>query len=174
MATQVSLDSTVIARVATGLYNVQIGYATTQEALAAINGNAYGSVEALVDALYTRDFGGMSNAAVASMIVENVGITGAATVAEATAYITAALDNAAAGHKGATVVGLMNLYAGLTLPTYVAPVAAFNQQVQLAVLYGQSPTNMDDLPLDAPSETVFNIAGLDAAGADVAQLARRD
>ena len=170
MATQVSLDSTVIARVATGLYNVQIGYATTQEALAAINGNAYGSVEALVDALYTRDFGGMSNAAVASMIVENVGITGAATVAEATAYITAALDNAAAGHKGATVVGLMNLYAGLTLPTYVAPVAAFNQQVQLAVLYGQSPTNMDDLPLDAPSETVFNIAGLDAAGADVMRL----
>ena len=74
-----SLNSTVIARAAGGLYGLKIGTSTMNEALAAANASG---VDALFNALYTRDFGTAKVADVAAALVKNVGITGAG-VAEA-------------------------------------------------------------------------------------------
>ena len=81
----ISFNSTVVARVASGLYGSQIGYATYQEALA--SANAAGGLGALVNALYVRDFGSKSTADVAALMVSNVGITGAG-VAGAVAVVS--------------------------------------------------------------------------------------
>lgn len=168
-----TFDSTVIQRVANGLYNTQIGSATMAEALAAVNGNAYGSVEALANALYARDFGGMSNAAVAAAMVSNVGITGAALVAEATSVVTAALAAAPANAKGAAVISLLNAFAGLTSNASFGGFAtAFNAQVSAGVAYAQT-AGTPDVRLDAAPSTegmVFRILAGEAAGADVMRL----
>jgi hypothetical protein len=168
-----TFDSTVIQRVANGLYNTQVGSATMAEALAAVNGNAYGSVEALANALYARDFGGMTDAAVAAAMVSNVGITGAALVAEATSIVTSALAAAPAGAKGATVVSLLNTFAGLTSNADFGTFAtAFNAQVSAGVSYAQT-AGTPDVRLDAAPSTegmIFRILAGEAAGADVMRL----
>ncbi|MBL0298050.1 MAG: hypothetical protein IPQ21_12925 [Betaproteobacteria bacterium] len=69
-----SFDQTLIARAATGLYNLQLGSSTTDWALEWVNGGN-GTVEDLVNQLFVRDFGTMSDADVAAMVVENVNIT---------------------------------------------------------------------------------------------------
>ena len=95
-----AFDSTLIARVATGLYNTQIGNATMDWALEAINGDRYDSVADLANDLYSRDFGAMANADVAAIIVNNVNITGAADKALAISAVKDALDVTAANAKG--------------------------------------------------------------------------
>lgn len=167
-----AFDSTLIARLATGLYNVQVGNALMQEALNSVNGNAYGSVAALADALYSRDFGAWANADVAALIVDNVGISGAAEVAEATAIVTGALDGAAAGSKGSTVLNLLNAFSNLNAATYTGYVTAFNTQISAAVAYGQTP-GTPTVSLDAEPSTehmVFTLVAGTAAGADVMHL----
>ena len=140
-----TFDSTVIARLATGLYSTQIGNATMAEALAAVNGNAYGSVDALANALYARDFAGMTNAAVADMIVKNVGLTGALAT-EGAGVVQGVLDGAAAVQKGAAISNLLTSFSTLTAPAFASAVSAFNHQVHLAVEYAQTP-GTDDQPL---------------------------
>ncbi len=68
-----STDQTLIARVANGLYNMQLGNETMDWALEWINGGN-GTVADLANQLYARDFAGMKNADVAAMIVANVDI----------------------------------------------------------------------------------------------------
>ena len=62
-----SFDQTLIARAATGLYNLQLGSSTTDWALEWVNGGN-GTVEDLVNQLFVRDFGTMSDADVAAMV----------------------------------------------------------------------------------------------------------
>lgn len=147
--------STEIARLASGLFGLQIGNTTMQWALDAVNGNAYGSVAALANSLYQNNFSGMTNAAVASLVVANVGITTAAQVAEATTVVTNALNAAAAGTKGATILGILNSFATLSAAPYASAVAAFNNQIALAETYAKT-TGTKDVALSALTP-VFNL-----------------
>jgi len=132
-----SLNSTVIARAAGGLYGLKIGTSTMNEALAAANAS---SVDALFNALYTRDFGTAKVADVAAALVKNVGITGAG-VAEATTYVTGQLT--ASTNKGATVVAILNAFSNLTDATFGPAAARFNAQVNASVQYAQTAGNQD-------------------------------
>lgn len=132
-----SLNSTVIARVAGGLYGLKIGTSTMNEALAAANASG---VDALVNALYARDFGTQKVADVAAAIVKNVGITGAGADA-AVSYVTGQLT--ASTNKGATVVSILNAFSTLTDATYGAAAAKFNSQVAASVSYAQTAGNQD-------------------------------
>lgn len=162
----ISFNSTVVARVASGLYGSQIGYATTQEALA--SANASGGLGALVNALYVRDFGTRSTADVAALLVNNVGIRGAG-VTDAVSIVKAALDGAAPAARGQVVIDLLNQFATLTAnPVYGAAATAFNAQVANAVIYGQTSGTADVLV--TALIPVFNVAAGTALGADVMRL----
>ena len=90
-----SFDQTLIARAATGLYNLQIGSATTDWALEWVNGGN-GTVADLLNQLYVRDFAAMSDADVAAMVVANVNITEPPlVVADATLYVAQRLGQVA-------------------------------------------------------------------------------
>ena len=167
-----AFDSTLIARVATGLYNTQIGNATMDWALEAISGDRYDSVADLANDLYSRDFGAMANADVAAIIVNNVDITGAADKALAIAAVKDVLDATAADAKGALVLEVLNQYANLTAPQFAGYVASFNAQVAAAVAWAQTPGTID-MPLDPPESMknkVFTLTEMAAAGADVMRL----
>lgn len=167
----IGFDQTLIARTAAGLYNIQLGNQTMDWALEWVNGGN-GTVADLANQLYARDFGTMANADVAAILVENLNITGAAQVAEATWVATSFLDAAAPGAKGAAVMELMNLFAALDVPEYAPFVAAFNTQVAAAVLYAQIDGTID-VPLDpaaAMADKIFTLTPVEAAGADVMRL----
>lgn len=132
-----SLNSTVIARAAGGLYGLKIGTSTMNEALAAANASG---VDALFNALYARDFGTAKVADVAATIVKNVGITGAG-VDAAVSYVAGQLT--ASANKGATVVSILNAFSTLTDATYGAAAAKFNSQVAASVSYAQTAGNQD-------------------------------
>ena len=133
-----SLNSTVIARAAGGLYGLKIGTSTMNEALAAANASG---VDALFNALYARDFGTMKVADVATAIVKNVGITGTG-VDAAVSYVTGQLT--ASTNKGATVVSILNAFSTMTTDaTYGAAATKFNAQVNASVVYAQTAGNQD-------------------------------
>ncbi len=158
-----SLNSTVIARAAGGLYGLKIGTSTMNEALAAANASG---VDALFNALYARDFGTAKVADVAATIVKNVGITGAG-VDAAVNYVTGQLT--ASANKGATVVSILNAFSTLTDATYGAAAAKFNSQVAASVSYAQTAGNQDAAfdALGANPGAAFNLTNI----ADVATAA---
>ena len=138
-----SLNSTVIARLAQALYGFKIGNATMNEAVAAANAVGVG-IDGLANALYARDFGSKTNADVAASVVKNLGITTAAQVTEATAYVKGRLDGAAAGTKGAVIIDVTNLFSGLTThAAYSSAARAFNADIASAVNYGQTGGTLD-------------------------------
>ena len=75
MATIPTFNSTVIARVAAGLFDLQLGNATMDWALEQVNFGA--SVEELAQSVYNADFGGMDYEEVAALLVANLGISAA-------------------------------------------------------------------------------------------------
>ena len=159
-----SLNSTVIARAAGGLYGLKIGTSTMNEALAAANASG---VDALFNALYTRDFGTMKVADVAKSIVTNVGITGTG-VDAAVNYVSGQLT--ASANKGATVVSILNAFSTLTDATYGAAAARFNAQVAAAVSYAQTAGNQDAAfdALATNAGAAFNLTNIaDVATASV-------
>jgi len=159
-----SLNSTVIARAAGGLYGLKIGTSTMNEALAAANASG---VDALFNALYARDFGTAKVADVAAAIVKNVGITGAG-VDGAVSYVTGQLT--ASTNKGATVVSILNAFSTLTDATYGAAATKFNAQIAAAVSYAQTAGNQDAAfdALASNSGAAFNLTNIaDVATASV-------
>jgi hypothetical protein len=168
-----SFDQTLIARAATGLYNLQIGSATTDWALEWVNGGN-GSVADLVNQLYVRDFAAMSDADVAAMVVANVNISEPADVVDAaTAYVAQQLGTVAPDQKGAMVMTILQEFAGLASdPIYGSYATAFNAQIAAAVAYAQI-SDTPDVPLDQPESMagkVFTLFATEAAGADVMRL----
>jgi hypothetical protein len=152
------------------LYNLQLGNTTMGWALGSLN-SSY-TVYDLANTVYTRDFAAVATADVAAILVQNLGITGADLVAEATAVATSYLDAAAPDARGAVVIELTSLFAGLTTPAYAPFVAAFNAQIAAAVEYAQMPGSVD-VPLDQPESMegrVFMLTPVEAAGADVMRL----
>ena len=168
-----SFDQTLIARAATGLYNLQIGSATTDWALEWVNGGN-GTVADLVNQLYVRDFAAMSDADVAAMVVENVNITEPPlVVADATAYVAQRLGSVALEQKGAMILAVLQEFSLLADdPIYGSYATAFNAQISAAVAYAQIDGTID-VPLDQPESMegkVFTLTAMEAAGADVMRL----
>ena len=138
-----SFSSTVVARAAAALYGLQLGNATMNAVYAEANVPNSGGIDALINAVYARDFGSMSNAAVAQRVVANLGITGAGT-ADAVAYVTDVLANTPAGSRGTAIADVAALFSGLdTNPVYGSAASAFNARISAAVAYGQTAGTLD-------------------------------
>ena len=131
MAT-ISFNNTVIARAAAAIYSLQVGKATMDVALAQ---SATSGVDATINGVYNRDFGSLTHAQAASLVVANLGITGAG-VAEATAFAKGRLDAGAAGTEGAVIAKMAGDFANLTThPVYGAAATAFNTKIDAALAY---------------------------------------
>ena len=131
-----STNNVVIARLAAGMYGMQLGWNTMNTAENDSDGTDAG-LKALMNTLYGRDFAFASDADVASALAANLGMTGA-DATDAAAYIEGQLGAAAAGQKGAAVVDLVNLFAGLTGDARWGGYAtAFNTQIARAVAYAE-------------------------------------
>lgn len=145
----ITSNGTVIVRVAAGLYGLAPGNAIYSEL---VNASYSGGVNALVNNLYTSDFGAQTTKAVAATIVANLGITGAG-VSGAQNFVEGQLTATAASARGAKVVEMLNLFAGLTTDsTYGAAATAWNAQVTNAVTTAQTAGSSD-----AAFTTVSNV-----------------
>ncbi|MBE0548843.1 MAG: hypothetical protein IH627_14600 [Rubrivivax sp.] len=134
-----AFNRTQIARVATGLYNIQVGQVTMDWALGALESGDYGSVAQLADLVYQRDFGHVSNEAVASRLVHNLGITGAQATADAMTVIIRTLDASPPAFKGSAVLDMLNMFAEMTNALgYSVQATNFNVNVAAAVQYSKS------------------------------------
>jgi len=167
-----SFNQTVVARVAAGLFDLQLGNSSMTWALDEVNQVYNGSVAAFIQSVYSGT-PGLSHASVAANLVKNVGITGAL-VADLTTYVQSLLDTAGAGHEGETIVAIVNAFSGFTNhvdPTIAAAATAFNAQITAAGTYAQT-LGTTDLVVHAPSPqtTFFTLTPMTAAGADVMML----
>jgi len=170
-----SFNSAVIARAAAALYDTQLGNASMTWALNAVDSVTYGgSVAALVQDVYNRDFKSMTYAQVAAVIVKNVGITTGA--ADAEAYVAAQLTAGGAGKEGTTIVGLLNAFAALTthpVAAYVTAAKAFAGQITAAVnyaAYSDTPDTLVHPAVTIGANQIFNLTAEKALGADVMHL----
>jgi Ca2+-binding RTX toxin-like protein len=127
----ISTNGTVLARLAGALYNTQMSNATYKE-VAALDPSA------LADVLYARDFSTSTDAAVATTLVTNLGLT---SVTGLNNWIAAQLT-AAGSHKGAKIVDLLNSFAQMTSDaTYGAYATAFNTKVDNSLALSQTTDN---------------------------------
>jgi hypothetical protein len=127
----ISTNGTVLARVAGALYNTQMSNATYKE-VAALDPSA------LADVLYARDFSASTDAAVATILVTNLGLSA---VTGLDNWVAAQLT-AAGTHKGAKIVELLNGFAQMTADTtYGAYATAFNTKVDAALALSQTTDN---------------------------------
>ena len=134
-----AFNRTQIARVASGLYNVQVGQVTMDWALGALESGEYGSVAELANLVYNRDFGHVSHEAVAARLVHNLNITGAQAAADATEVIIRTLDATPAASKGSAVLDMLNMFAEMTATLgYAAEATTFNANVAAAVEYSKT------------------------------------
>jgi hypothetical protein len=169
-----SVNATVIARAAAALYGVQLGNASMTWALDAVDQLTYGgSVAALIQDLFSRDFAGMTYAQVASVITTNVGITSGK--ADVDAYLAQVMTDAGAGNEGATIVAIVNAFSALQthpLPGLSDAAAAFRTQISAATAYAQTSGTIDRALVTAESivNRTFVITPGTALGADVMRL----
>ena len=165
-----SFNSTVIARVAAALYDLQLGHETMDWALEQVNA-APGGINTVVQSLIASDFAGQSNAQIAAKIVQNVGITGGELVAIAESAVVDTLDAYGAGNEGAAIVAVLNAFASMTshpVADIAAAASAFNTQVLAAIRYADVE-NTTDVPVH-PTRFPVVITPETAAGADVMRL----
>jgi len=126
-------NSTQIQAFAGALYGQQIGSTTMTQVNSDIT--AAGGLNNALNAYYTASFGSATTASVAATIVANLGIS-AANSAAATSYVAGVLNSTAANARGAAVMNMLNLYAGLTADaTFGADATAWSNKVSTAVAY---------------------------------------
>lgn len=159
-----SLNSTVVARLAQAAYGVKLGQATMNEAVAA-SATLNGGISGLMNSLYQRDFGSMSTADVAASVAGNLGI-GAAALGEATTIIKSMLDAKTPATRGDAMIEIVNLFSSLTNNAVVGSAARqFNTDVAGAVAYAQTAGTLDfDLKggvfaLDSSTAGVMRLTG---------------
>jgi len=127
----ISTNGTVLARLAGALYNTQMSNATYKE-VASLDPSA------LANTLYARDFSASTDAAVATTLVTNLGLS---SITGLNNWVAAQLT-AAGSAKGAKVVDLLNSFAQMTADTtYGAYATAFNTKVDAALALSQTTDN---------------------------------
>ncbi|MDE2342221.1 MAG: hypothetical protein KGL63_02315, partial [Betaproteobacteria bacterium] len=153
MAINISTTQVEVARFAGALYGLALDNATMTVVLNAVNANGANGLNTVLDNIYQSDFGAATNASVAATLTSNLGLTG--TVAtEAQTYITGVLAGTAANAKGAAVMNILNLFAGLTSDaTFGTAATAWENKVSNAVTYSNSTANTSNSSMSAISTT---------------------
>ncbi len=137
--------NTVVGRAAASIWGLKLGNATTNAVLAQINaqGGSDAAIAAVVNSAFNTIYASYSNADIAAAFVNNLGVTGAAAT-DGIALVTAELDAAAAGTRGATLMAVANVFAGMGADaTYGAFARAFNARVDAAVDYSAQAGTVD-------------------------------
>jgi len=112
---------------------IQIGSVT----MAQVNSDiaAVGSLNGALNSYYAYSFGTKTTATVAATVAANLGLTGDA-LTQGVAYITAQLNAAAPGARGAVIANTLSLFAGLASDaTFGAAATAWNTKVDAAAAY---------------------------------------
>jgi len=113
------------------LFGVQAGSATMAQVNADILAN--GGLIPTLNGYYSATQSSTANAA--SAVAKNLGLTGAA-LTEGTAYITAQLNAAAPGARGAVISNIANMFGTYTTDaTFGAAATAWNTKLAAAVAY---------------------------------------
>ena len=143
------------------MYGIQVGTTTMAQVNADIT--SAGGLSNALNGYYTSSFGSVANATVATTVATNLGLTGDA-LTNGAAYITAQLNAAAPGARGAVISNILDLFAGLTADaTYGAFATAYNTKVTTATAY----TGADNVAIGTvvATSSVFSLtAGTDIAG----------
>jgi hypothetical protein len=130
----ISTNGTVITRLAGGLYNTVISNATYLEV-------ASQDPSQLANTLYSRDFAKLTDLAVATTLLANLGLAGQAGL---DAWVAAQLTAAGAANKGAKIVSLLNDFAGLSADaTWGTYATAFNTKVDAALAASQKTGSVE-------------------------------
>jgi len=132
----ISTNGTVVARFAGALYNQQLSNATYNEVVTWSNTN---DLNALLNAVYVRDFSSATDLSVATTIIANLGLTA---VAGLDNWLSAQLT-AAGSNKGAKIAEILNGFAQTPAsdPIYGAAAAAWNNQVTTSQTLSQTAGN---------------------------------
>ncbi len=150
-------DIVQVQRFAIGLYNTVVGTTTMGQVKSQIDGS---NLNATLNSYYSSGFGSMTTTQVASILVANFGITGAANIATATAYVVAVLNAAPANARGQAILNITTAFSGLAAdPVFGGAATAFNSKVALADVY-QGASNVSPAP-SAPSPIQYLTAGID-------------
>ena len=153
------------------LFGVQVGTTTMAQVNADITSN--GGLANTLNGYYASSFGNVANATVAASVAANLGLTGDA-LASGTAYITAQLNGAAAGARGAVISTILDQFAGLTADaTFGAAATAYNAKVTAAVAYtgaanvaiGSTVSQGTAFTLTADLQNLAGTSGNDTFGA---------
>ena len=162
-------STTLIQRYANAMYGVELGSITLSQVQADIGTGGIAGLNATLNAYYGGDFGGSTNASVASTILGNIGIVAglnglnAAQVKVANDYIVANLNATPAAGRGAMVLSILNSFAGMTAdPVFGAASTAYGAAVAGAVTWGTSNTS------NAPSSTSTIVNLTSAVGVSTA------
>ncbi len=135
-----AFNNTIIERAAVGIWGIKLGQPSMQSALDQI---AVSSMGATVNSAFNNSYGAITNAAIAAIVVNNLGLTGTA-VADGTAYIVAELGKVPAAARGEALLNIINLFATLgSNATYGAAATAFNSKVSAAVAYSSTAGTTD-------------------------------
>lgn len=147
---------TILARNAGALYGVTLGNAsmTAYTQLAGLN------PDALLNTVYSNSVSTASTAAVADVLIANLGITGAAAITVAKDYITSQLDAVDYTVRGAVIDDMVGLFSGLTGDaTFGAAATAWNASLANAENYAKQPNSLDIIGDNTP---FILSAGLDS------------
>jgi hypothetical protein len=166
----ISFTPTKIARFVGALYGVALNNSTYAAATTEIYARGF---DAVANEVFAADFGTKTTAQVAATVVANLGLTGAAAT-EGAAYVEGQLNAAAANARGAVIMNVLNLFAGLTSDvTYGAAATAFEARVANAIIYSGATTSVyHGAFTDLSTGTAFNLTtGFDnlvgTSGADI-------
>jgi len=161
-----------IARFANALYGIQLGSVTNAAVLADIT--TAGGLDNALNSYYTSSFGSKTSAEVAAIVVANLGIVAgsngltAANVTDATNYVAANLNAAAASGRGAVIKNILNLWAnGGSDATYGAAATAWNATVAAAQAYTASNTADAAVGAVVSGQTFTLTTGVDTGAAFV-------
>ena len=152
--TSIPTSTLVVQRFASALYGVQVGSNT----MAAVNRDiASLGLTTTLNSYYAASFGSMANSDVATMLVANLGITGAAAT-NAVAYVVGQLNGVATNAKGAVIANILAAFSGLTADaTYGAAATAWNTNIDAAAAYNGTA----DAPVGAVVSTFALTTGVD-------------
>ncbi|MDI1230872.1 MAG: calcium-binding protein [Methylobacter sp.] len=132
---------TIIARNAGALYGVIVGN-PLMNSLVAQASVATSGVDALLNQVYMQSVGATSTATVAATLIQNLGITGALAIQQATDLAVATLNANSLSFRGAAVNDLLDLFVNLTNDAnFGAAATAFNAKVANAEAYALVAAN---------------------------------
>ena len=145
----ISTNGTIFARLAGGLYNTVLSNATYLELVAQ-------DPSTVANKLYAADFGKMTDAAVGTAIVANLGLSA---LTGLDAWVAAQLTAAGAANKGAKIVSMLNDFSAMTADTtYGTYATAYNTKVDAALAASQTTGKAEaKFSAAAPTVTSFTL-----------------